>query len=75
MEGRDMDTVIKRTAEVARISAALDVAGQSTATRILAALGHPGYGEQYAAVVLRDWQGNPGQSLHAIVYMEMEQGI
>jgi len=75
MEGRDMDKVISRTAEVARISAALDVAGQSTSARILSALGHPGYGEQYAQVVLREWQGNPDRSLHAIVYMEMEQGI
>ncbi len=74
MEGRDMDTVIKRTAEVARISAALDVAGQSTSTRILAALGHPGYGEWFASVALREWQGTPDRSLHAIVYMEMEQG-
>ena len=70
VEGRDMDTAISRYAEVSRISAALDVAGQSTSTRILSALGHPGYGEKYAEIVLREWQENPDRSLHAIVYME-----
>ena len=70
VEGQDMDKAINRYAEVTRISEALDVAGQSTNARILSALGHPGYGEKYAEIVLREWQENPDRSLHAIVYME-----
>ena len=61
-----------RTLQIERIQLKL---GTTNASRILSALGHPGYGSRFAAKVLYEWQRNAGQSLHAVVYSGIEMGV
>lgn len=51
--------------EVVRIRVKLDT---NSDARVLSALGHPGYGEEYSSKVLDWWLNTDTQSLHQIVY-------
>lgn len=68
----DLTTSAGRTSEVIRIMHKLDT---TSADKVLSALGHPGYGDEYASKVLYEWQRNPGQSLHAVVYSGIKYGV
>lgn len=62
---RTFQTPTERTAEIERIK---EVLGTNSDSRILSALGHPGYGASFAANALSQWVFRPGVSLHQIVY-------
>jgi hypothetical protein len=72
-KGATMDTTtVSRSLIIEGIKASL---GTTNASRILSALGHPGYGSRFSAKVLYEWQRNAGQSLHAIVYSGLEYQV
>ena len=54
-----------RTQKIVDLSKRLDTL---SSTRVLSALGHPGYGEDHADEALRTWAEYPLLTLHAAVY-------
>lgn len=62
---QNLTTTTSRKAEVQRIKTVLNT---QSAAKVLKALGHPGYGENYAARCLDAWEALEGNSLHSIVY-------
>lgn len=61
----NFDTLEGRIQEIKRIMFNLD---SPPPTRILSALGHPGYGSPYAGRILNIWTSNIEFDLHDIIY-------
>ncbi len=54
---------IERTMEITRIGEKL---GTYNPTRILEAMGHPGFGQKFAGDVLTAWVAHPALTLHKL---------
>ena len=60
-----IEVIKEREAELTRLATQLSV---PTNENILSALGHPGYGEEFAEATLRIWSTNAEINLHEAVY-------
>lgn len=64
-------TTAQRSAEVTRIAKALGIKQYESGKgfdRILSAMGHPGYGNEFARQAVSNWI-TTGQSMHSVLYV------
>jgi len=62
---QELNTTAQRATEVARIAKALKTRSHA---RVLSALGHPGYSEEFARQAISSWVRQPGLSMHGVLY-------